>query len=135
MTPVLAVAFSKSLTLASGDGTRHAVGAISIGDADTPVAIVVEGFDVSLFVSAGFDTSVGSSLVMRNVHVVAGPGYAAAIELAAERSASFVLERSAGTSTGSDQDCAQAVCEPAGRPGSATFKILSNRLSRSRKRV
>ena len=124
----VAVSFSKSLTLASGDGTRHAVGAISIGDADTPVAIVVEGFDVSLFVSAGFDTSVGSSLVMRNVHAVAGPGYAAAIELAAERSASFVLERSAGTSTGNDQAALSLFANlPAGH--TATFKIIGNRLS------
>ena len=56
------------------------------------------------------------------------PGYAAAIALTAERSASFGLERTTGTSTGDQQNSLSLFANlPAGH--TATFKAIGNRLS------
>ena len=122
-----AVSISKELLLTSGDGVKHTIGFIAIGDlSTTPIHVIVDGFNVSTAVRVFFDQSVGSRVEIRNV-VAHGSSVNAPFDFLIERSATVALERSAGSPSGSIGDAMRILASPNG--GHVSFRIVGNSLS------
>ena len=88
------ISISKSLTLASGDGTQYTTGFVAVGDAATPVDVTIQGLNVAPSISVFFDSAAGSSAAISDVTVTTTDGYASAISFDGEVSSSFSLGHS-----------------------------------------
>lgn len=122
------VIIDKSMTLISGGGVRHTVGAIGIGDGGNvmPIDVTIEDLGAGL-ISALFTTVDGNQLTLSDVDVGKG-ALGAGVTVTTQRSASIVIERSSvQRHTGSDLEALGLFADPSG--GDVSFSVVGNRIS------
>ena len=118
------VAISKSVSLKSGNATQYRVNVVSYGDGATPVISTVAGISVDLHLSIFLNSSIGSSIIVRNVFVGGQPGLST-MSVDVETSASVTIEHSVAHHLGNSGNALGLLAIPNG--GQINFRVVGNR--------
>jgi Ca2+-binding RTX toxin-like protein len=114
----------KSVSVKSGDGVHHTVNSFAFSDNATPVIATVAGLSVNTKMLVYFDSTTGSSVIVRNMIAHGLSGSAALIDVDLETSATVTLENNLFTAVPNSGDGIDVLARPNG--GNITFRATGN---------